>query len=244
MKLPKGVTAEKAAELRQRVAEVIARAQPTHIIGVDEVGYGACAGPLVIGAVCVPVDWKAPEGLTDSKMITDDRVIARLSNVFGVEVEKSKDGHVFWSLYWSHNDEIDRNGLGRTRAASIREAVENLSSRCKNVLGGKPLVFVDGNLNIDDAVSIPKADFLVPAVSMAAVMAKHARDIYMSKEMETAYPGYGFKNHVGYDVPEHRAALQKLGPCAIHRRSNNTVASHTQKSNPLTEMLLNGDFDD
>jgi ribonuclease HII len=240
-KLPRGLTLERYIELQQIVANAIEREKPTHIVGVDEVGYGACAGPLVIGAVYVPVDWKSPAGLTDSKMMSDPE-IERLANLFGAAAEKSTDLH--FSLWRAASDTIDEEGLGRARTRLLRQAVESTVSLCQDSTSGKVLAFADGNLDIEGSVSVVKADFVIPAVSMAAVMAKYDRDAFMMREMETLYPGYGFRSHVGYDVPEHRAALQKLGPCAIHRKSNATVRSHVKLSNPLTDMLMNGDFDD
>lgn len=229
---------------RKVIAEAIERIRPTHIVGVDEVGYGACAGPLVIGAVYVPVDWKPPEGLTDSKLLSETE-IGHLAKAFQTEMVKAveTDNQVHWCLISFDHETIDRHGLGRTRTRGLLDAAERSIERCKNVAKGKPLAFVDGNLEIEGAVSVPKADYLVPAVSMAAVMAKFARDTWM-RHIATTYPGYGFENHKGYDTAAHRTALQKLGPCAIHRKSNRTVESFTPKSNPLTEMLMNGDFDD
>ena len=89
---------------------------------------------------------------------------------------------------------------------------------------GKVLVVVDGNLPLQGVgVSLPKADALIPAVSIASIIGKVSRDSYMDR-MDGEYPGYGFAKHNGYGVPAHRDALQRLGVCPIHRRSYAPIA--------------------
>jgi ribonuclease HII len=208
-------------DLRARIAAAIERENPTHIIGVDEVGYGACAGPLVIGAVCVPRDWKAPEWLTDSKLLSAKQI--------GALASEFKASGEWCSILFCHSDEIDQCGLGRLRKIGLEAEAENAMTMCEAFSNdNRPLAFVDGNIAMGGALSFPKADLLVPACSMASVIAKHARDLWMI-EAAKKYPGYGFDQSMGYDTPQHREALGRLGLCPIHRRSNRTVTSAERK---------------
>ena len=81
---------------------------------------------------------------------------------------------------------------------------------------------MDGNLPVPDAISLPKADNLVPACSLASIIAKVTRDRIMV-ELDKLYPEWGFKQHKGYGVPEHQKALDKFGVCPAHRRSYGPV---------------------
>jgi len=87
----------------------------------------------------------------------------------------------------------------------------------------EPLTIVDGKIPVEGAIALPKADLLIPAVSLASIIAKGTRDRIMT-ELSKVHPGYGFENHFGYGTPEHQAALEKLGPCSIHRRSYAPIA--------------------
>jgi ribonuclease HII len=215
-------TPEKVAELKARIAKDIRDANPEFIIGVDEVGFGSVAGPLVIGAVGVPVDWVPPVGLTDSKDLSRKQV-ATLAEAF---LEKTKTEHnLKWCRIWTESWEIDVYGLGPLRRrALIRgiDAIRELYESHTYPREPRTLAIVDGNLNIPDSVSLPKADLIVPAVSMASVIAKYLHDIHMIEQAK-AHPGYGWETNVGYDTEEHREAIKRLGPCSLHRMSTRTL---------------------
>lgn len=201
--------------LRQQYAEMLNEVQPTHIVGVDEVGFGAMAGPCTIGGVGVPVRWMPPVGLTDSKLLTA-RERNRLSSIFLA----ISDPEIVHGIYDYSSEEIDRRGLGKCRTEGLVRAVTDILEKLPK--DANVLAIVDGNLRLPNSRSIPKADVVVPVVSMASVLAKVSRDTWMT-EVDAQYPGYRFGNHKGYDTKDHREALVRLGPCPIHRRSNATV---------------------
>lgn len=184
------------------------------LLGIDEVGRGPWAGPLVVGA-CVlrePI-----EGLNDSKKLT-----AKRREKLAAEIHEK----AYCGLGWVPAAELDELGLSAALRKACREAV-------KAVQVQKPEfneIIIDGTINflsdtpLGKYVSVlPKADALVPEVSAASIIAKVARDNYMI-ELAKKYPNYGFEKHVGYGTALHRAALEKYGPCEEHRRSFRPVA--------------------
>ena len=184
------------------------------LLGIDEVGRGPWAGPLVVGA-CVlrePI-----EGLNDSKKLT-----AKRREKLAAEIHEK----AYCGLGWVSAAELDELGLSAALRKACREAV-------KAVQAQKPEfneIIIDGTVNflsdtpLGKYVSVlPKADALVPEVSAASIIAKVARDNYMI-ELAERFPGYGFEKHVGYGTALHRAALEELGPCEEHRKSFRPVA--------------------
>lgn len=176
------------------------------IIGVDEVGRGAWAGPLLVAAVQLPeLLPDALSGLTDSKKLS--------------KVQRERYAVAIHSLAtyvgfgWVTAAEVDELGL----TAAMRLA-------CQRAVDGAPdaAVIIDGHINYlsdrpDSSCQI-KADRDVPAVSAASIVAKVARDNYMI-ELAATLPMYGFGSHVGYGTSVHLAALVKHGVSAQHRRS-------------------------
>lgn len=185
------------------------------IIGSDEAGYGAWAGPLVVCATIVPREWPLNPKVRDSKKLTPasrlklatEILRAAISNVIMVSPKELDAKGVYPCLLEAHAKAI-QIVLTRHQASGAK---------------GKELVIVDGNLPILGAISLPKADDLVPAVSAASIVGKVYRDQEMIK-LATEFPGYGFEKHKGYGVPQHRTALEKLGPCDIHRKSYAPIA--------------------
>lgn len=175
-----------------------------YMIGVDEVGRGPWAGPLVVAAVRLhePI-----EGLDDSK-----RLSATRRNVLTEQIRTNADVCV---ISVSAQD-LDRVGLSAALKHAFVAAIEGL----------KPLpaeeIVIDGSVNYGvrwpAARCEPKADGTVAAVSAASIVAKVARDAYMVRAAEQ-FPGYGFERHVGYGTAAHSAALRQLGVCNEHRRS-------------------------
>lgn len=186
------------------------------IAGSDECGYGAWAGPVVVAAVVVPRDWVAPAGLTDSKKMSHT-AMRRVRDAF------LTGSGTWYKIAFTHADEIDRLGvyaaLYGLHGSLMRDALVHAREAGK----AEPLGIVDGDVAIEGCHRLPKADLLVPAVSMASVLGKLARDEYMA-EMDKAHPGYGFASHVGYGTPPHQDALRRLGPCPLHRRSYRPIA--------------------
>jgi ribonuclease HII len=178
------------------------------IAGVDEAGCGPLAGPVYAAAVVL--DPSRPiRGLRDSKQLTPERR--------AVLAQRICERALAWRIAWSDVEEIDAlNILGAAQLA-MRRAVLGLSLR-------PDVVIVDGNRlpRLDDCCGrtecMVRGDELVRAISAASILAKHARDMLMP-QLERAYPGYRLDEHKGYATPLHMAALARLGPSPVHRRS-------------------------
>lgn len=193
------------------------------ILGIDEVGRGPWAGPLVIGAVILgdeKLSWHAE--LTDSKKLS-----AKKREALAEKINSSALAH---ALGWVSASEIDKIGLGAALRLATRRATKQIQSQ------KIPFheIIIDGNINflagtpLSSRVTIlKKADLLVKEVSAASIIAKVARDHYMV-EAAKKYPGYGFEKHVGYGTVAHRQSLPVLGPCPEHRLSFRPVAAITK----------------
>ncbi len=180
-------------------------------MGIDEVGRGCWAGPVVAGAVLLG---KPIAGLKDSKLLTKlarerlDAQIRVAATVFGIG--------------WATSQEVDEHGLTEAVRLAMVRAFAAITAPYKRLI-------VDGNHNfladVAGSETLIGADNLVPAVSAASIIAKVARDRYMS-EMSTKFPGYAFERHVGYGTAAHRQAINKLGLCELHRRSFKPVQAY------------------
>ena len=212
---------DREAQSRKLLADTILQYNPQFIIGVDEVGYGCIAGPCVIGAVGVPVDWVPPKGLTDSKLLSREKITALAYDFMNIVSNTDYESGIHSNLIFIPHYSIDQHGLGKSRRDGIISGVSSVRGRYSS--DDRVLSIVDGNLDISNSVSIPKADLTCPAVSMASVIAKYYRDLYMISEADKLYPNYGFASHVGYDTAAHRQAIKDLGPCEIHRMSTRTL---------------------
>jgi ribonuclease HII len=175
------------------------------VVGVDEVGRGAWAGPLTVGAVVVPQNRRIYK-LRDSKMLTEPEREARFERV-AAWCEAWAVGHASF-------EECDDLGMAEAQRLAARRAIEGL--------GVVPeAVVVDGSW---DFVGGPRTEMVVGgdarclSVAAASILAKVTRDRLMRIEAEH-YPAYGFDSNKGYPEPRHQAALQWYGPSAIHRRS-------------------------
>jgi len=179
--------------------------RPLLVAGVDEVGRGPLAGPVVAAAVIL--DPNNPiEGLADSKKLTEKRRES-LS-------EEIKQKSLSWSIARAEVEEIDEINILQASLLAMKRSVETLSHYPE-------LALIDGNHcpKLDCAMeAIIKGDSKEPAISAASILAKVARDNEM-KDMEEIYPGYGFAKHKGYPTKQHREAIIKLGITDIHRKS-------------------------
>lgn len=181
------------------------RPLPRLTAGVDEVGRGPLAGPVLAAAVILdparPID-----GLKDSKRLTASRREELAQEIRAVAVA--------WALGRAEVEEIDTLNILRASHLAMQRAVAALAST-------PALVFVDGNLTphfAAPAVALVGGDALMPAISAAAILAKVARDAEMVALAQT-YPGYGLEQHKGYATARHLEALAALGPTPLHRRS-------------------------
>ncbi len=182
-----------------------ARASGQRLAGVDEVGRGPLAGPVVAAAVILDPD-RPVEGLKDSKKLTERRREAL--------AEEIRERALAWSLGRAEVEEIDRINILQASLLAMQRAVAALALVPE-------LVLVDGNRC--PAFDYPSravigGDALVPAISAASIIAKVSRDREMV-ELDRRYPGYGLARHKGYPSKAHLAALQTLGVTPVHRRS-------------------------
>lgn len=179
------------------------------IVGIDEVGRGCWAGPLVAAAVVLlePI-----AGLNDSKLLSSKRrtilsELIKLKAVYGVG--------------WVSALEVDQLGLTAATALAMQKALLQIDTDYDEII-------IDGNYNfLHDqgqtfrnarVKALVGADKLIAAVSAASIMVKVARDQFMA-EQAFAFPHYGFEKHVGYGTARHLAALKEFGTCEIHRLS-------------------------
>ena len=178
---------------------------PRLTAGVDEVGRGPLAGPVMAAAVIL--DPKRPiDGLKDSKQLTAQR-----REELAVEIRARA---LAWALGRAEVAEIDELNILRASHLAMQRAVAGLAL-------GAELVFVDGNLTpafTVPAVALVGGDNLMPAISAASILAKVARDAEMV-ELALSYPGYGLESHKGYATSSHLEALARLGPTPLHRQS-------------------------
>lgn len=175
------------------------------IAGVDEVGRGPLAGPVVTAAVIL--DPTRPiTGLTDSKKLTQKR---REQLVPIIQQQA-----LCWAMGRAEVAEIDQLNILQASLLAMQRAVAALSIQPTEVL-------VDGTyLPVFNcpAQAIIKGDLSEPAIAAASILAKVARDAEML-DWHQQFPGYGFDRHKGYPTLQHRQALIELGPTNIHRRS-------------------------
>lgn len=175
------------------------------VAGVDEVGRGPLAGPVVTAAVILPEQIDLP-GLTDSKKLTKNK-----RELLAVSIRKQA---LAWSMGEASVEEIDRLNILHATMLAMQRAVAGLALTPNEVL-------VDGNRAPDFGIparAVIGGDGLEPPISAASIIAKVARDQLMSDYAEQ-YPGYGFERNSGYPTKQHRDALIELGVTPIHRRS-------------------------
>jgi ribonuclease HII len=180
------------------------------VAGADEAGRGPLAGPVVAAAVILNPK-KIPRGLNDSKKLT-----AEVREALYAKICATAEVAVAFGC----TERIDRDNILQASLWALARAVKALPLRPK-------LVFVDGNQKIDcgcDCQTVVSGDALVLSIAAASIVAKVTRDRLMAR-LGAAHPGYGFERHMGYSVPEHFAALAKLGPTIHHRRSFAPVAA-------------------
>lgn len=184
-----------------------------HVAGVDEVGVGPLAGPVVAAAVVLPERVELP-GLDDSKKLgatARERLSAAIhEQALGVAIAEVSPA------------EIDRMNVRRASLEAMRRAVESLVSQIE-----VEHVMVDAHRI--PSITIPQTplihgDALDGSIAAASIVAKVHRDALMQR-LEDEHPGYGFAHHMGYGTAEHLAALQLLGASPIHRRSFAPVAA-------------------
>jgi ribonuclease HII len=208
-----------------------------YVVGIDEVGRGPLAGPVVLAAVAIPESWRPRKGngrlsLRDSKKLTELQR-ERWAEYLGAH---PKVAHVIVKAYPSTIDEVN---IARAANLAARRALKKLT-RMLNFASGDVSVYLDGGLYLQKlrhprakavihteavrlepgytitAHTVVKGDEKIVPVRMASIFAKVHRDGLMRREAKK-YPGYGFERHKGYATKSHYEAINKLGLSKIHR---------------------------
>jgi len=184
------------------------------ICGVDEAGRGPLAGPVVAAAVVFDSGTNI-KGLADSKLLTP----AQRYRVFSEIIDKAAG----YSIAGVSCSVIDKINILQASLLAMRKAVEKLPVHPDKI-------YVDGKFTIPgvciNQAAVVDGDKLIVQVSAASILAKVARDAYMTG-LANIYPGYGFERHKGYGTKKHIEILNKIGPCPIHRRSFRPVSQMT-----------------
>jgi ribonuclease HII len=190
-------------------------------LGIDEVGRGAWAGPLAVGAVVLD-SAQVPDGLADSKKLTKKQ-----REKLTIAIKKSA---VAIGVGWVSATDIDKIGLCPALKLATQRAVAQIPPEIRARLDQ---IIIDGTINllagsdpaiINKVTTLPKADAKIAAVSAAAIIAKVFRDHYMT-QLEKVFPNYNFANHVGYGTALHQQKLTKFGAITgVHRQSFASIA--------------------
>ena len=178
----------------------------SYIAGVDEVGRGPLAGPVVAAAVILPQDFDVL-GIDDSKKLSPKK----REELFEVIKEKA----LAWSVGWVGPERIDEINILEATKEAMTQAVQGLSLQPDHVL-------IDGNFTVR-ALALPqtaivKGDANSTSIAAASILAKVTRDRYM-EEMDAVYPGYAFASNKGYGTKAHYDGLKAQGPTPIHRKT-------------------------
>ena len=175
------------------------------VVGMDEVGRGAWAGPLSVGAAVLPRDRRVYK-VRDSKMLTE----AEREALF----DRIGSWCTAWAVGHASQQECDDLGMSAAQRLAAARAIEGLGLKPDRVLLDGKWDFVGGGRS----TRLVKGDARCLSIAAASILAKVTRDRIMRAEAD-CYPGYDFDLNKGYPCPRHKAALQWLGPTAIHRRS-------------------------
>lgn len=175
------------------------------ICGTDEAGRGPLAGPVAAGA-CILPDGYIPEGLDDSKKLTEKKREALYTQI--------TENALAWGIGLASAAEIDEINILNASLLAMRRAIA--------AMGATPdLVLVDGSVNRGFDIrseAVIGGDAKSPSIAAASILAKVTRDRIMA-ELDGKYPEYGFAKHKGYPTPAHKLAVYEFGPCPEHRKS-------------------------
>ena len=214
-KLPKGVIAVTPPSFRRERALIKRGVWP--IAGCDEAGRGPLAGPVVAAAVVLDPR-RIPKGLDDSKRLTAERREELFEEICAT---------ASFAVAFASPARIDRDNILRASLWALSRAVYGLPEIPQHV-------FVDGRDRIEspcDCDAVIGGDGIVISIAAASIIAKVTRDRLMCA-LALDCPGYGFETHKGYAVPEHREALDRLGPSVHHRRFFAPVVAAREKHQP------------
>jgi ribonuclease HII len=216
-KLPKDVIAVAPPSFRRERALIKRGVWP--VAGCDEAGRGPLAGPVVAAAVILDPK-RIPKGIDDSKRLTAERREELFEEICAT---------ASFSVAFASPARIDRDNILRASLWALERAVDGLPEKPRHV-------FVDGRDRLDtacDCDAVIGGDGLIVSIAAASIIAKVTRDRLMCALAEEC-PGYGFESHKGYSVPEHREALDRLGPTVHHRSFFAPVVAARAKHQPWT----------
>lgn len=179
-----------------------------NVCGLDEVGRGSFAGPVVVGAVIFSPDAILPEGIADSKLLTPKK-----REKLAVLI---KETALEWTIAEASVEVINKVGIGKAAQQAFKQAVESLKKWDYCLIDA---FFIDG-LDRTKQKPIVHGDSLSVSIAAASIIAKVYRDALMVK-LHTQYPEYGFDKHKGYGSKFHQDALKQYGLCPLHRASFN-----------------------
>ena len=184
------------------------------IVGIDEVGRGSWAGPVIAGACLLNHNIPLPKNLNDSK---------KLSPKIRKEIYQELIQTAFFGIGESSNNEIDNHGIQKATFRAMERAYIDLRKKTDQVKISTLLI--DGNQNPGfqdkfgaDMKLIIRGDTLSPSIAAASIFAKCTRDLYML-EMDSVFKGYGFGSNKGYGTKIHKNKLFSTGPTQLHRMS-------------------------
>ena len=216
--LTAGVTTARSARSAPVLRKALKRAAPSTqyeralwaeghevVVGIDEVGRGAWAGPLTLGAAVIPKDRRVNK-IRDSKMLTEREREALFDRI--------ADWCVAWSVGHASEEECDELGMSEAQRLAAQRALDGLGLPVDRVLLDGKWDFVEqGTTQL-----LVKGDARCLSIAAASIVAKVTRDRIMD-ELAALHPGYGWERNAGYGTAEHRAALLRLGPTPHHRQS-------------------------
>ena len=194
-----------------------------YVCGVDEAGRGPIAGPVCVCA-CIMPPFLRIDGVNDSKQLSEKK----RDELYKIIIKEA----IAYKIVMLNEEEIDKDNIYNVTKKGMLMAIEGLKVKPDMVLIDQmPL----NELEIKHE-SIVHGDALSASIACASILAKVTRDEYMAK-MDLKYPNYGFKHHKGYCTKMHMEALEKYGPCKIHRKTFYPVSKYFTKQ-------LSMDFDD
>jgi ribonuclease HII len=179
------------------------------VCGVDEVGRGCFAGPVVAGAVLVSDECELPDGIADSKLLKP-QVRKEL-------VGRIKEAALAWAIGEVSVEDINQYGIGKATQMAFVKAIKSLTHQPDQIL--IDAFFIEG-LSKDFQHPIVRGDKMCSSIAAASIIAKVYRDELM-EQLDNQYPGYDFAIHKGYGTKAHQNAIKLKGLSPLHRTSFN-----------------------
>jgi ribonuclease HII len=206
-----------------------------YVIGIDEVGLGAWAGPMVIAGIAMPKGWGHKE-VKDSKRFTSTKKTSAHERRKKVLHSVIKPAAKFEIVRVAGAALIDEKGVSQVLDETLAAVARSCHSFCPS-----SIVVIDGSrepyldfLSRERLIVMPKADTIIPVVAAASIAAKVARDSIMIG-LHEKYPQYGFDRHVGYGTKEHSEAIKQYGLCLEHRTSYKPIQDAMKQHRPLKQ---------